>query len=111
MIPTHALKSLLAIAIAVDGFTTDELVSWIVRGALGLGVAAIAYVLRNAAATIKETSKVQNRHSEILAAHSIMFDHWLETLSQADVAANRGRRDSDKLLRALIEARRDDPEP
>lgn len=92
--------------------STEEIVSWIVKGIMSIGVAAIAYLVRDAAKTLRQTQKdITDTRREVasmsstVAAHQIMFEHWFGNLTSQDFAATPGRRASDQIIRELLEQR------
>ena len=91
-------------AAAPDG--ASDTVTYIIRGALGLGLLAVGYLLKDVAENSKETAKLVREHDVALKLHGLMFDQWLERLGESDLADNPGRRDTDKLLRALLQQRK-----
>lgn len=80
---------------------TDQNVAWLMRGLLGLGLLACAYLLRDAANTMKETKKQVADLIVVVATHNIMFEHWVDNLGNDDID-NPGRRKSDSLIRQMI---------
>lgn len=86
----------------------DSLFAWTIRGVLALGLAAVAYLLNDTLKTIKETKRVQHDHATKLALHDIMFEQWLDELSEGIPALESpGRRRSDQIIRAIVKETRD----
>lgn len=93
---------------------TDAIVGWIIRAILGALIAVGAWILRDAAKTLKETHAEQAALKAIVASHQVMFEHWLDSLvehkgEEAPGMINPGRRKSDAILRDLIESRQQNP--
>lgn len=92
--------------------STDEIVGWVIRAVLGGLIAIGAWILRDAAKTLKETHADMAAVKASVAAHQIMFEHWLDGLVEGQELPNEmnpGRRKSDEVLRALIEQRKPTP--
>jgi hypothetical protein len=80
-----------------------------IRGIITLGLASVAYLVRDSFKMLKETKKevIEARREfasvmATVAAHQIMFEHWLDDLSKGDLD-NPGRRKSDEILRRILE--------
>lgn len=83
--------------------SAQETVVWLIRAILALGLGACAYLLREAATTMKDTKTQVAQLAITVATHQIMFEHWIDTLSDAGIdPTNPGRRMSDKLIKEII---------
>lgn len=83
----------------------QETVSWLIRAILALGLGACAYLLREAATTMKETKADVAKLAVTVATHQIMFEHWIDSLASSDAPAdaeNPGRRLSDKIIKEIV---------
>ena len=76
---------------------------WVIRAVLTLGLAAIAYLLNDTMKTIRETKRVQHEHAVKLALHDIMYEQWLDELSEGNALESPGRRRSDQIIRAIVQ--------
>lgn len=106
------VAGLLGAAATPGMIATDEIVGWVIRAVLGGLIAVGAWILRDAAKTLKETHADMAAVKASVAAHQIMFEHWLDGLvDRGDLPneMNPGRRKSDAILRELIEQRSANP--
>lgn len=85
---------------------TDEAVGWIIRGIITLGLLACAYLLREAANTMKSTKDEVGKLAIQVATHQVMFEHWLATLTEADIPDTPARRITDKILADIIASKK-----
>lgn len=82
----------------------EATVAWLVRGILAIGLAACAYLLREAAMTMKATKTQVESLAVTVATHQIMFEHWITNLT--DDPDNPGRRLSDKIIKDIVAVRK-----
>lgn len=70
---------------------------WLLKVVLGVLLAVVGYFLKQTGDDLKSSKGQLAKHSEILAAHAVMFEVWLDEIVQSDEEPHPTRRQTDQL--------------